>query len=201
VLLPAQFPNGLSLLIKPVSDASPWGRDRMLCGLQAQEKGPGGKTLAVVTSPMCPAILSSVLWSACLTVALQWFFAILPAAWFLWRLAAWRRQTSPGLCSNCGYDLRATPDRCPECGVAPKISQATRPSFPPHMLTYAPSQPAVVNHAQEIRANESISTTNFRRHPGGASAPPPRKSSMESSCRASSQSCGSATSVCTAPSK
>ena len=45
--------------------------------------------------------------------------AILPGVRIALAVLAWRRRRrqQEGLCPTCGYDVRATPERCPECGA------------------------------------------------------------------------------------
>ena len=50
---------------------------------------------------------------------LKWAIPVALVATLRW--VPWlrrRRARRAGRCENCGYDLRATPDRCPECGAA-----------------------------------------------------------------------------------
>ncbi|CAN5366503.1 hypothetical protein BH09PLA1_BH09PLA1_34990 [soil metagenome] len=60
--------------------------------------------------------LAEYSWFALPHWSLTLLFAILPAFAFV-RVIRARRAHRLGLCPFCGYDLRATPDRCPECGA------------------------------------------------------------------------------------
>jgi hypothetical protein len=64
--------------------------------------GTGGDDVAVVVPHWA---------AAALTLAL-------PATGFIRRRREYQKRMQ-GRCPKCGYDLRATPDRCPECGAMP----------------------------------------------------------------------------------
>ena len=100
------FPNATGLRIHHTS-AAPQARgngtDRHFCGFwfQSMDTALGRTTVVVLRA-----------WFLLLLTALY------PIAWMR-NLFIALRQPKAGCCSSCGYDLRATPGRCPECGTVP----------------------------------------------------------------------------------
>jgi hypothetical protein len=50
--------------------------------------------------------------------------SLVPTFWIVLRF---RRRSQHGHCRTCGYDLRATPGRCPECGTTVPSCRAGEP--------------------------------------------------------------------------
>jgi hypothetical protein len=71
-----------------------------------------------------PAGNHATYWGFRIVTVPYWFLASLPGAIAAAGVVSWvrrrRRRTrmGRGLCPACGYDVRATPGRCPECGTA-----------------------------------------------------------------------------------
>jgi hypothetical protein len=110
----------------PVS-ATSRGRSRPFTGFGPQDPQPFGFGVVRSVNTDPPTGRRWTHWALSLP---HWFVAllliVLPARTLIARFATWRRQHA-GRCLTCGYDIRASLERCPECGnsVTPQPSKAT----------------------------------------------------------------------------
>jgi len=93
---------------------TPWVRDYRFAGFRFY-KNTNARIPELPNDPAVPRRQAWVIFSPPWFLPSVWFCAILPVACAYIRRR--RRHQRKGFCANCGYDLRATPDQCPECGA------------------------------------------------------------------------------------
>lgn len=100
--------------------AAPWGETNPLGFRLAANRKRFTYALAVVDGQPPAAVSSgtpSLVSQSSLLVVPYWFLCLLLAALAGIAFRLRRRPAAPGHCPTCGYDLRASADRCPECGT------------------------------------------------------------------------------------
>lgn len=95
--------------------------------------------------PTLGTLLSGVLGAGVTVALIWWYWPTSPPFWLLLtltmggallmtipagrrivRFTRIRMRRQAGRCLRCGYDLRASPDRCPECGRVPLGRRGSR---------------------------------------------------------------------------
>jgi hypothetical protein len=112
---PSGRPSGFNFTALPRTPHVGWPRTWELPGASYWNYKPGGASGAFHTVGVSVG---------------SWLLAPLLAliGWLgVRRLVRLHRYTTHGLCKTCGYDLRATPGRCPECGHLDASAQISRP--------------------------------------------------------------------------
>lgn len=106
----------------PQARSLTWGRDRPPNPISVASPTPLGRMGFQFVSDAVPLSGTSLLMVVGI-IAPSWFVVGITAvppglAYLVWR--RWRRtelRRERGQCVRCGYDLRGTPERCPECGA------------------------------------------------------------------------------------
>lgn len=95
----------VSMAVSRGSGAGPFSQSELV-----RARADAAYAAARAANPPVSWVVQFPLWFAALVGSL------LPIVWIRWRVRQ-SRLLREGLCRNCGYDLRATPEKCPECGT------------------------------------------------------------------------------------